>query len=224
MSPEQARGEKVDHRSDIFSFGIVLHEMLTGELPFRGPSAPETLSAIINSPTPKLELPANKEMAPELQRVMDKCLAKEPGERYQTVKDLAVDIRAARRQLESGSSRPAPEKQAKRPWVWIVAGAALAAVVVIALSVRRPPAPPEEIASSDSKPSIAVLYFDNASGDSELDWLRTGLTDMLVTDLSQSPNLRVLSTDRLYQILSDMNKLEERITSLDVVQEVAGAG
>jgi tetratricopeptide (TPR) repeat protein len=79
----------------------------------------------------------------------------------------------------------------------------------------------EQVPVTISKPSIAVLYFENASGDPELDWLRTGLTDMLVTDLSQSPNLSVLSTDRLYQILRDMNRLDERITSLEVVQEVA---
>ena len=221
MSPEQAQGRNVDHRSDIFGFGIVLHEMLTGKLPFRGPSALETLSAIINAPTPELELKNHQDMAPELQRVMNRCLAKEPEERYQTTKDVAVDLRVARRRLESGSTRPARAKQTTRLWQWVTAGAALVALVLIALYVVGPSPPPDESVPAESKPSIAVLYFENASGDSELDWLRTGLTDMLVTDLSQSPNLRVLSTDRLYQILKDMNRLEERITSLEVVQEVA---
>ena len=68
-----------------------------------------------------------------------------------------------------------------------------------------------------------MLYFDNLSGDTELDWLRNGLTDMLVTDLSQSPDLRVLSTDRLYQLLSDLDKLEERQTSFETVSAVAEA-
>ncbi len=68
---------------------------------------------------------------------------------------------------------------------------------------------------------MAVLYFENLTGDSDLDWLRHGLTEMLVTDLSQSPGIRVLGTDRLYQILKDLNRLDERITSFEVVQEVA---
>jgi tetratricopeptide (TPR) repeat protein len=71
------------------------------------------------------------------------------------------------------------------------------------------------------RPSIAVLYFDNLSGDAELDWLRSGLTDMLVTDLSQSPDLRVLPTNRLYQILSDLEKLDQPTTSFETVQQVA---
>ena len=198
---------KVDHRSDIFSFGIVLHEMLTGELPFRGPSAPETLSAIINSPTPKLELPANKEMAPELQRLMDKCLAKEPGERYQTVKDVVVDLRAVRRELESGATRSA--EPAKRGWFIPAAIAALAMVAISAAIILWPrPSSLEDkaLSATDSKPSIAVLFFDNMSQNQELDWLRIGLADMLITDLSQSPHLEVLTTDRLYQTLREIGR------------------
>jgi serine/threonine protein kinase/tetratricopeptide (TPR) repeat protein len=103
MSPEQARGESVDHRTDIFSFGIAMYEMLTGEPPFKAPSAPEILSAIINAPTPQLGSSVASDTAPENQRILDKCLAKEPRERYQTMKDLVVDLRAALRKLESGA-------------------------------------------------------------------------------------------------------------------------
>jgi TolB-like protein/Flp pilus assembly protein TadD len=74
---------------------------------------------------------------------------------------------------------------------------------------------------SSGRPSLAVLYFDNLSGEPELDWLRHGLTDMLVTDLAQSPTLEVLSTDRLYQILSQLHREDERITSFELVREVA---
>ena len=75
--------------------------------------------------------------------------------------------------------------------------------------------------TDSAAPSIAVLHFDNLTGDAELDWLRTGLTDMLVTDLSQSPNLTVLSIDRLFQILSDLDRLEDPVTSFETVREVA---
>ena len=86
------------------------------------------------------------------------------------------------------------------------------------------PSTKEAASDTPTKPSIAVLYFENNTGEPELDWLRTALTDMLVTDLSQSPEIEVLTTDRLYQILRDMNRLDERITSFDVVQEVAERG
>jgi TolB-like protein/Tfp pilus assembly protein PilF len=74
---------------------------------------------------------------------------------------------------------------------------------------------------ADTRPSVAVLYFDNLSGDESLDWLRSGLTELLVTDLSQSPELRVLTTDALYEILDETGNLEARVTSAAVVREVA---
>ena len=215
MSPEQARGRKVDRRSDIFSFGIVLHELLSGSHPFRAPSAPEVLNAIINTSPSRLE----EDVDGALQRIVDKCLAKEPSERYQGMKDVAVDLRAARLRLESGAVATAP-KPSRSIWIGV---SAAAAVLLLALGVWLLwPTEKEVVAPTEpTKSSIAVLYFENASGDPELDWLRTGLTEMLVTDLAQLPNIKVLSTSRLFQILKDLNKLDERITSLDVIQEVA---
>ncbi len=220
MSPEQARGQKVDHRTDIFSFGIVFYEMLTGEPPFKAPSGPETLSAIINAPTPSLGSAVPGDVAPEIERIVNKCLEKDSAERYQGMKDLIVDLRAARRRLESGSVTPVVRSSRRKPWLYIGMGAAaaliLAGTILLVRSTTRVETP-----SPPSKPSIAVLFFDNNSGDPSLDWLRTALADMLITDLSQSPQLRILGTETIYQILKEMNQLDERITSLEVVQEVA---
>jgi tetratricopeptide (TPR) repeat protein len=107
MSPEQARGQPVDHRSDIFSFGVVLYEMFAGEQPFQAPSGPEILHAIMNIPALPIGESIDGEAAPELQRIVDKCLAKNRADRYQTAKDLLVDIRAARQRQVLGSVTPA---------------------------------------------------------------------------------------------------------------------
>ncbi len=90
MSPEQARGHDVDHRSDIFSLGVVLYEMLTGDLPFTAPSAAEVPHAIINDPAPPL--PSGSPS-----HVVEKCLAKDPADRYQTADELAFDLRYGKR-------------------------------------------------------------------------------------------------------------------------------
>src|SRR5262249_55556067 len=82
---------------------------------------------------------------------------------------------------------------------------------------RQPLSP----ATGGGKPRVAVLYFENNTGNQQLDWLRTGLTDMLVTDLSQSPDVEVLPTDRLVQILSDLRRQDDRQISFETVQEVA---
>lgn len=252
MSPEQARGLKVDHRSDIFSFGVGLHEMLTGEPPFRGESNVDLLYAITRHPAPPLGAGVPPEAAPDLQRLLDKCLEKDPQDRYQGMRDLVVDLRAARRKLESGSlarsairegsgptpaggltppsgqpalpisgaSRATTVPIARRVWPWVAATALLALGGGAYWMAQRPRPRP----TSGGKPRIAVLYFENNTGDASLDWLRTGLTDMLVTDLSQSPNVRVLGTDRLYQILKDLRKLDERIVSFETVSDVAERG
>jgi eukaryotic-like serine/threonine-protein kinase len=265
MSPEQARGLKVDHRSDIFSFGVVLHEMLAGEPPFKGETNVDLLYAITRAPAPPLGPHMPVEVAPELQRIADKCLEKDPNERYQGMRDLVVDLRAARRRLESASharvtardssvasaaasgpgltppsgqpalppSGPAvpisgpiapPGQAPGSPWRRVapwVAGLAVLALLAGAYWLGRRPAPRTE---GNGKPRVAVLYFENNTGDPGLDWLRTGLADMLITDLSQSPNVRVLGTDRLYQILKEMKKLDERIVSFETVSDVAERG
>ncbi len=267
MSPEQAAGDRVDRRSDIFSFGVLLYEMLAGELPFQGRTGVDTLHAIINNPVPRLPDLGPAILADtnhELERIVGKCLAKDPADRYQGMRDLVVDLRSARRQLESGPIAPSVARTASSatssassgaarvpevsgavdlgatiatgPGVGTVAppavkagvsrrvarvGAALAAVTVVGAAAvvlfRNPPQPP----AIGSKPSIAVLYFENNTGNTSLDWLRTGLTDMVVTDLSQVPDIQVLGTDRLHRILSEIHRADDRVISSEVVDAVA---
>ena len=136
MSPEQARGEAVDERADIFSFGIVLYEMLTGTLPFRGKSGTDTLSAILRDPTPRL---TGIESSEELQHVVNRCLAKRPDERYQTTKDLLADIRRIKRDTESGTRAVAAPPRRR---TFLALGVLISALVVVSgLVVFWPRAP-----------------------------------------------------------------------------------
>jgi tetratricopeptide (TPR) repeat protein len=142
------------------------------------------------------------------------------------MKDLVVDLRAARRRAESGSVVTTVPTlsgtRLKRSGVFM-AGALMVVALAVALWLRRESPAPAPTAAA-GKPSLAVLRFENLSGDPSLDWLQTGLADMLITDLSQSTGLDVLSTDRLYQVLRDMKRLDDRIESLEVVQDLAERG
>jgi eukaryotic-like serine/threonine-protein kinase len=229
MSPEQARGRKVDHRSDVFSFGVMVHEMLSGRPPFRGDTGVDTLHAILHDPVPPLPPlgpSVSVEAAQDVQRIVAKCLEKDPAARYQGMRDVVVDLRAASRRLESGAvsaivgavpERSVGRSSRARLGVAIVAVALLAVAAIVALRPR-----PSDVAiAGSSRPSVAVLYFENNTGNPQLDWLRTGLTDMLVTDLSQSPDVEVLGTDRLVQILTELKRQDDRVISFDTVQELA---
>ena len=133
MSPEQAQGQPVDHRTDIFSFGCILYEAATGTRPFAGTSAVDTLHKIIHvHPQPIAQLaPASPS---ELQRIVRKCLAKSRDERYQSMKDLALDLRDLRRELDSGSAPsltvPAAEARGGAGRIWLVAAVVVLAAVV----------------------------------------------------------------------------------------------
>ena len=128
MSPEQALGQPADHRSDIFSFGCVIYEAVTGSRPFTGDSVVDTLHKIIHAdPAP---IASRVPSAPaDLQRIVRKCLAKDPEERYQSMKEVAIDLRDLRRQLESG-----PVAAAASPSRGI-SGLALAAIAAVVLAV-----------------------------------------------------------------------------------------
>jgi hypothetical protein len=134
MSPEQARGESVDHRSDIFSFGIVVYEMLTGHPPFSRKTAIDTMQAILFAPVPRL--PPTATVTEDLQRVLEKCLAKEPQKRHQRMTEVIAELRAARRRLESASLSAADVIRASRSLMANryarLTGAASVAVLLIA--------------------------------------------------------------------------------------------
>ncbi len=140
MSPEQARGAVVDHRSDVFSFGVVLQEMLTGAPPFRRRSGVDTMHAILHDAPPRL--PASiGEAADDLQTILDRCLAKQADARYPAMGDIAADLRAARRRLESADLRAVEGPSAFDRWIRIgavaVVAVALAVVLAIWLNARR---------------------------------------------------------------------------------------
>jgi len=105
--------------------------------------------------------------------------------------------------------------------VFLAAAAALVVLSVAGIAVWKRGSSNGVTAADSGKPSVAVLYFENKTGNTQLDWLRTGLTDMLVTDLSQSPDVEVLSTDRLVQLLTDMKRQDDKVISYDTVRELA---
>ena len=149
MSPEQALGRAVDHRTDIFSFGCLLYEAAAGARAFAGTSAVDTLHQIIHTdPKPLSEhAPATPG---ELQRIVQKCLQKDPEDRYQSMKDVAVDLRSLRRQLDSGSAAVAVPAAASRRRPGAIAALATVVLVLGAAGVwlARRTAPPTETAAA----------------------------------------------------------------------------
>lgn len=236
MSPEQAEGKPLDHRSDIFSLGILMYEMITGQRPFAGDTNLSILSSILkDDPSSVSDIRASIPFP--IARLIQRALAKQPGQRYQTAADLRQDLADIRRDLDTGEALSSglysgahlpPGLRARKPWLlWACCAAGVFAIVAITVAllpmIAGPPGQRGALtmpAANDTRPSVAVFYFDNISNDDELQWLRTGLTDMLVTDLSQTAEVRVLATDRLYSMLLDIGEEQAPVTSFDVVQRV----
>jgi len=212
MSPEQARGGKVDARSDVFSLGVVLYQMLTGERPFQGASAVDMISSILrDTPPPVTDRRAH--LPPHLARIVRRCLEKGPRDRYQTSRDVHNELRDLRAEISSAApagsprSEPAvatvPERPAPRPKTGrraVLAAAVALAVVGIAFYAARRSGSFRPLSSAfpaGAEPraiqSIAVLPLDNYSGDPGQDYFAEGMTDELTSDLANISQLRVIS-------------------------------
>ena len=163
MSPEQARGQLADARTDLFSLGTVLYQMATGTLPFPGDTSAVIYEAILNRDPPKVSA-VNPALPPELGRILDKALEKDRNLRYQTATDFKTDLIRLKRDLDSGNKRAADVQESR-------------------------PSGTQKTASK----SVAVLYFENLSGVKEDEYLRDGITEDIITELSKIKSLNTYS-------------------------------
>lgn len=172
MSPEQALGQRIDQRSDIFSLGVVIYEMLTGRLPFDGSSTTEIIDSIIHK-EPIAIARFNYDVPPELERIARKCLEKDRQRRYQTAREVSTDLRNLRRYGRTGETTNASGTGRTQP-------------------ARRS-------RSRKAIDSLAILPFVNASGDPDAEYLSDGITESIINNLSPLPKLRVMARSTVFR-------------------------
>jgi serine/threonine protein kinase/Tfp pilus assembly protein PilF len=213
MSPEQALAKKIDHRSDIFSLGIVLYELTTGRLPFFGNNQVEIMQKILqDQPAPFNR--TSPGIPFEFERIVLKCLEKEPERRYQSVSDLLVDLSNLKRDTAAErittSLAIAPSKL-RRWWVAMILLISLSVGAIYFLEHR-----------THNIHSLAVLPFVNESSDPALEFVTDGITDEIINKLSQIPNLKVLSRATVFSYKGKQMDPRKVVQDLDVDAIITG--
>jgi serine/threonine protein kinase/lipopolysaccharide biosynthesis regulator YciM len=246
MSPEQARGQKVDARSDIFSLGVVLYEMLAGQSPFAGTTTADVIAAILD----KEPAPLSPQSPPELQQIVGKALRKDREARYQTVKDFLTDLKDLKERLtfEAKLERTEPPEAANATQIHraatgemkkqtaetsnsfariisrkSVAALGLTALLVAALVVVYYSLRAKSVTADLAAPnSIALLPFANGSGDTSFDYLSDGLSESVIDRLTQLPQLKIIARNSSFKYRGNNLDLQEVAKALGVDAIVTG--
>ena len=223
MSPEQARSETVDARSDLFSFGCMLYEMVTGKTPFRGKTHMDTLAEILNKKaTPPSRL--NPSVPPELDRLITRCIEKDRERRFQTTDELLAELHKTKEAVETAGVMSRVGRTLTRAWPLMV---------VIALVLLGVYAGPRFIdrrteirgrggSVAVSIDSLAVLPMVNLSGDPTHEPLADGITDMLISDLGKIKSLQVKARPSVMTFKNTDKRLAEIASELGVAGLVTG--
>ncbi len=218
MSPEQTRGEEVDGRSDLFSTGAVLYEMLAGHPPFEGKHIAAVVYSITNEePKPLSQL--YQRVPSAMEQVVAKALSKNPDHRYQTAAEMADDLARIRAGMRPLASRPG-----RNLLKFVVPTTAVFAAVVLLLVLK----PFKFQVTSDQSAvaagsTIAVMYFENVADPEDPRRLGEIASNLLITDLSESANLQVISSQRLYDILKLQGKEGVKVIDKNTATDVAKA-
>ncbi|NNE99345.1 MAG: protein kinase, partial [Pyrinomonadaceae bacterium] len=248
MSPEQAKGKEVDSRTDIFSFGVLLYQMISGDLPFQGESPLEIIGSILKDEPKPI---ANLDKPPELVRLVSKCLRKEPDERYQTIKGLLADLKAFKREIEfqdnlertvqpdrveletkvfqatTAAEAQKTNDQTKNESISIkrsILGKVFAgfAVMLVLSATGIGYWYYSSTTNEDQVDSIAVMPFENRSGDADTDYLSDGLADSLIYRLSQLPGLQVSPTSSVMRYKGEETNVGKIARELKVDAVMSG--